>query len=1040
MFWRQKSREKWLRLGDRNSKFFHNSVKANRSRNYLIKLNDKNGIAQWSDAVKAEVAIEYFTGLFSSSNPPSYESVFQSMIPKVTPSMNKSLVDPITKEEVRDAVFSIEAESAPGPDGMTATFFQRFWHTIGDSVTSEIQEVLRNGSLPVDWNFTYLCLIPKIPNPENMVDLRPISLCSVLYKTVSKILVKRLQPFLGELVSVNQSAFVSQRLIQDNILIAHEAVHALQTHPGVAMDYIAVKTDMSKAYDRIEWCYLRSLMEAMGFDKQWIRWIMMCVSSASFAVLINDQPYGLITPTRGLRQGDPLSPFLFVLCTEGLSHLLNVVERNNLLQGMSFTEEGPAIHHLFFADDSLFLCKATASQCKNLQRCLKIYGEAAGQCINLQKSSITFGKLIPENKKQEIKDIFGIYNEGGSSKYLGLPECFSGSKVELLSYLKDRTHCRLESWFLRSLSQGGKEIMLKTTAAALPVFAMSCFKVPKTVIKALNSSIANYWWSSKSHLRKIHWIAWDVLCLPKALGGMGFKDLECFNQALLAKQAWKLINQPESLLAKFIKSRYHPKVDFLSAVVGSRPSFAWRSLLYGRELLIKGLKWQVGNGENTRVWIDKWVDDPNLGMRAPWIKNISFDVNLTTNKLINFSIGKWDVHALKEIFVPGDVDLIISKQPVTSRADSHTWKYNKSGNLTVKSAYWLAQSSKIQGSHPEVLIMPSIIPLKAKIWKVPTVPKIRTFMWKILGDALPVADLLINRGMKVDERCQMCGLDGESLHHIFFQCDAARQVWALSGIPQPEFCFHGGSVFSNLAYLLKLKEVSRGDPEDKRSWPWVLWYIWKSRNEFLFQGKVWLPEETQRKAKEESDEWFLAQVVETELVLKASVTAAIPKRQWNPPSEGWLMCNVAFDWNREGSGLGVAWVLRNHRGVVTLHSRRAYSSVRSLEEARNIAILWAIESMASMHISKVVFAGDFRDLFAAVKKPFEWPTLSHQVKELLGKLNDIAEYQLRKVMAVENRGAAFIAQSVRQGRSQSYVAAGPLAWLFELFVNESRFL
>lgn len=150
IFWRHKRREKWLKLGDRNSKFFHLSVKANRSKRYLMKLKDKQGQDQWSDAAKAEVTIEYFSELFTSSDPPSYAPVFQSMIPKVAPFMNSCLTREVSKDKVREAIFSINADSASGSDGMTGLLFQKCWNTIGDSVTKEIQEVFEKGSLPAD--------------------------------------------------------------------------------------------------------------------------------------------------------------------------------------------------------------------------------------------------------------------------------------------------------------------------------------------------------------------------------------------------------------------------------------------------------------------------------------------------------------------------------------------------------------------------------------------------------------------------------------------------------------------------------------------------------------------------------------------------------------------------------------------------------------------------------------------------------------------------------------------------------------------------
>ena len=459
----------------------------------MLKLKDKWGTELWSDAAKGEIAIDYFSALFKSSHPASFEPVFRNMVPKISDQMNHVITRPVTKEELKMAIFSIKAESAPGPDGMTGLFFQKFWDVIGDQVTKEIQEVFISGVLPSDWNFTHICLLPKVQNPENMTDLRPISLCSVLYKAVAKILVTRMQPLLGLVVSLNQSAFVSERLISENIIIAHEAVYALKVHPVVANEFMAVKTNMSKAYDRVEWSYIRSILLALGFCDKWVEWIMMCVTSVTFSVLINDQPFGLITPQRGIRQGDLLSPFLFVLCIEGISHLLNLAEQSSLIHGLSFSINGPAIHRLLFADDSLFMCKAVVEQATVLNKILIFYGKATGQTINLQKSSIFFGERIMDEERLKIQQILGIWNEGGASKYLGLPECFSGSKVELFSFLKECTEGRVEGWYMRKLSQSGKEVLLKSVITFLPVFAMSCFRLPKTVLRSINNIIANYW-------------------------------------------------------------------------------------------------------------------------------------------------------------------------------------------------------------------------------------------------------------------------------------------------------------------------------------------------------------------------------------------------------------------------------------------------------------------------------------------------------------------------------------------------------------------
>ncbi|KAL9813246.1 putative ribonuclease H domain, reverse transcriptase zinc-binding domain-containing protein [Arabidopsis thaliana] len=710
---------------------------------------------------------------------------------------------------------------------------------------------------------------------------------------------------------------------------------------------------------------------------------------------------------------------------------MNKAQSNGLIQGIKFSENGPVVHHLLFADDSLFLCKATMDQCCVLQNILAIYGAVTGQTINVSKSSITFGSKVNPMIKDAIQNRMGILAEGGAGAYLGLPECFSGSKVDLLGYIKDRLKVKLSGWYARNLSQGGKEVLLKSVALAMPVFAMSCFKLPKTTCDNLAAAMADFWWSSSEHARKIHWQSWEKLCLPKKLGGMGFRDIHRFNQALLAKQAWRILQEPDCLLAKVMKSRYFPFADFLEVPIARRPSFGWRSILFGRELLEKGMNKKVGNGKSMLVWIDPWILDEE--MRAPYRRNYFFNPGLRVCDLLDQRRRDWDEQILDELFLPEDIIRIKKIKPVVSQDDFYVWKFNRSGDFSVKSAYWLNSQDIVSDVMQDAMALPSTNDLKCQVWDLQTDAKIKIFLWKVLCGAMPVAQALNKRGMSVDSTCQICGSEEESLMHILFACPFARQVWAMSDFPSPQFGFHGGSVFSNIQHLLENRKNREWPKELRKTFPWILWRIWTNRNALLFDGKRFSAFETMVKIRDDVLEWFEAQVVDQSesngigLVGNEGVglegTSGVVK--WNPPSMGWLKCNVGISWSKRNRLAGGAWVVRDSDGKTLLHSRRAFVNVRDEHEAKFLTIKWSLESMKTHRFNKVVVAFQDTSFVGFVNRPKAWPSFSFYYQEIRRLL--VPEVQWKVVMENQdaNRGASLIAQSVTGDfRLNSYVAAG----------------
>ena len=232
-----------------------------------------------------------------------------------------------------------------------------------------------------------------------MSDFRPISLCNVIYKIISKVLANRLKLILPQIISPIQSAFVPGRLITDNVLLSYETLHTMHSRKKGNTGSFALKLDVSKAYDRVEWDFLCGILTKLGFLGHWIRLVMACVSSPSFSILINGKPFGNITPSRGLRQGDPFSPYLFILCAEGFISLLAKAESVGRIFGVSICRKAPTISHLLFVGDPLLFCKASQKEVQVINELLQTYADASGQSINMKKSSVFFSNNTLEGMR-----------------------------------------------------------------------------------------------------------------------------------------------------------------------------------------------------------------------------------------------------------------------------------------------------------------------------------------------------------------------------------------------------------------------------------------------------------------------------------------------------------------------------------------------------------------------------------------------------------------------------------------------------------------
>lgn len=371
-------------------------------------------------------------------------------------------------EEVEDIVRNMKRNKAPGLDEYTVEFFQAGWHFLAEEVLEVLEEARTNQRIWPGINSTLLTLIPKTNQADQAEGFFPIALCNVIYKIVASVVAQRLKSILPSIISLEKTGFVEGRQIPDGLVVAQEVIQTLKTKKEKGM---LIKLDLSKAYDRLSWNYLETILKAFGFCDRWVKWVLSMISTPNFSILLNEAPSTTFNATRGLRQGDPLSPFLFIITAEGLGRYFKKELRERNIQGLRLWGNQTTVTHQQFVDDIMIYCKASMKEVRRIKKILEVFMEGSRIEVNNEKSRNFFFNTV-EPTKNHLTRIFGYRNGDLPTKYLGTMLDSSSLKIGNCKNILEKIMKTLENWNFCTLNLAARVVFLKSTIQVIPIYPL----------------------------------------------------------------------------------------------------------------------------------------------------------------------------------------------------------------------------------------------------------------------------------------------------------------------------------------------------------------------------------------------------------------------------------------------------------------------------------------------------------------------------------------------------------------------------------------
>lgn len=513
------------------------------------------------------------------------------------------------------------------------------------------------------------------------------------------------------------------------------------------------------------------------------------------------------SPSAGIRQGDPLSPFLFILAMEIFSLMINKEVSNGSWK--PFKIKDCSFSHLLFADDVLLFCRTDKKSLLCVKSVLDSFLGCSGLKINPNKSSLWFSSNSSSTNINLAESILLLPRHSSLGSYLGFPLGISHRKSDFKPIVKKITG-KFESWKAKFLSPAGKTTLIKSVCTPTADFFMQCLPFPKSSCYEIDKAYRNFFWSAGSDKGKMHMISWDKICSSKRDGGLGL--YKCFerNCAYLAKLTWRASNESESVWAKvFCHS---------SKLKSQASNIISRSYKRAFPIIQEGSFKVLGNGLNTSFWFDSWnplgpIRDLLCGPLQPHI------YNLKVADMVGMD-GSW-AWEKSSFFIPHDIQAVIKAVFLdrgSYRDDRTVWRFKKDGMFNLKSAYLVA--SKVFNNYTS--------PNKGWVWKLRCHSRLKFFLWMLVNNGLPCSKVLFDRGISLSPLCPLCGSMHESCEHLFRECDMIKLVWTDFNLHSR--CLDGDSFLSWLKLNASCDSPSFHSIPHGTLFIYCLWYMWKARN------------------------------------------------------------------------------------------------------------------------------------------------------------------------------------------------------------------